>query len=610
MKNPWQVDSMEAFACLKCPECYFTSKQGDLFQDHAVQCHPLSHVLFGMIELEYNTDKEIQRYDQNDIQSYQYMNSSNRLDIQQDITETSSSDTNIEVLNYDPNNCLYGVSEMEIHTVGKETQINDQNCIEDYIHENSVTQTNFLKDIAGKFANIADSNDVQTHNFKKSDFINDMDENDAYELGMGALVRTAVPSQKLSDDVKENYSHVNQDSNLKCDLISNIETGDNKEDTFEENPSSYVKLQNWQFDAMTKELRDGVESWRMIADESPSNTALMKAARFEEFRKWINKLKPPEGKKLRKFDTRRLLRSRIYNWRKKCNDHQKKISTSEKPMQKWQGSWGILYDLFLVDKQKFEQNQNNEMETYSEINEDSPNFSLTTVYKAENNIQNSKKGRYVHERKKVWPCDICDISFRLQSNFIMHYVECLSKKENQVICGICALSFTYTKSLVKHLETTHKGKIYKEKCFNCNNCNSGFFGAKELKVHVLNAHLDGKLLPCPICNGTFKDIKILKQHLKAVHGEKKFNCLLCKAKYSLNQSLKNHIMSVHENTNPHKCSMCNFAAKLKDTLNRHIKSVHKEKKFKCHVCDAKFTAKSYLNNHTKYLCEGKKRTEK
>ena len=62
MKNPWQVDSMEAFACLKCPECYFTSKLSDLFQDHAVQCHPLSQVLFGMIELENNTDKEIQRY--------------------------------------------------------------------------------------------------------------------------------------------------------------------------------------------------------------------------------------------------------------------------------------------------------------------------------------------------------------------------------------------------------------------------------------------------------------------------------------------------------------------------------------------------------------------
>ena len=566
MKNPWQVDSMEAFACLKCPECYFTSKQDDLFKDHAVKSHPLSQVLFGMIELGVNTDKEIQRYDQNDIQSYQHLNSSNHLDIQQDITETSSSDTNIEVLNYDPNDRLYGVSEMDIPTVGKETQINDQNCIEDYLHENSVTQSNFHKDVTGKFANLAESNDDPTlfdeQKFEQSqnNFANDIIERDTHEFG--------------------------------------------KENTFEENPSGYVKLQEWQFDAMTKELRDGVESWRMIADVSLSNTAVMKAARFEEFRKWIDRLKPPEGKKLKKFNTCRLLKSRIYNWSEKCKNHQKKINISEKPMPKWQGSWGILYDLFLVDRQKFEQNQN------SEINEDSPNFSLTTVYKAEKNISNSKKGRYVHKRKEVWPCDICNISFRLQSNFIIHYVECLSKKENQVICGICALPFSYTKSLVKHLETTHNGKIYKEKCFNCSNCNSRFFGAKELKVHIRNAHLDGKLLPCPLCNGSFKNILILKQHLKGIHGEKKFNCLLCKAKYSLKQSLKNHIMSVHENTRPHKCSMCDFAANLKDILNSHIKSVHEEKKFKCHVCDAKFTIKSSLNDHTKYVCKGKKTTEK
>ena len=406
-------------------------------------------------------------------------------------------------------------------------------------------------------------------------------------------------------DVKENYSLVNQGSNLKYNLTSNTETGDEDK----ENTSSYVKLQDWQFDAMTKELRDGVESWRMIADVSPTNTAVMKAARFEEFCKWINKLKPPEGKKLKKFNTCRLLKSRINSWSEKCKNHQKRISISEKPMPKWQGSWGILYDLFLVDKQKFEQNQNSEMETFSEIDEDSPNFSLTTVYKAEKNISNSKKGRYVHKSKEVWPCDICDISFRLQSDFIMHYVECLSKKENQVICGICALSFTSTKTLVNHLETTHKGKIYKEKCFNCSNCNSRFFGAKELKVHIKNAHLDEKLLPCPLCNGSFRNILIFKQHLKNIHGEKKFNCLLCKAKYSMKQSLKNHIMSVHENTRPHKCPMCDFAANLKDILNSHIKSVHGGNRFKCHVCDGKFTIKSSLNNHMKYVCKGKKRTE-
>ena len=65
MENPWQVDSIEAFACLKCPECVFNTKENKVFQNHAVENHPMSHFLFG--------------------------------------TPKSKSDTNIVVLNYDPN---------------------------------------------------------------------------------------------------------------------------------------------------------------------------------------------------------------------------------------------------------------------------------------------------------------------------------------------------------------------------------------------------------------------------------------------------------------------------------------------------------------------------
>ena len=49
-KNPWKVESVQAFSCLKCPECSFNTKQEALFQDHAVENHPLSIVLFGKIK--------------------------------------------------------------------------------------------------------------------------------------------------------------------------------------------------------------------------------------------------------------------------------------------------------------------------------------------------------------------------------------------------------------------------------------------------------------------------------------------------------------------------------------------------------------------------------
>ena len=45
--NPWQVDSIESFKYLKCPECVFETKEKTCFQNHAIENHPLSHALFG-----------------------------------------------------------------------------------------------------------------------------------------------------------------------------------------------------------------------------------------------------------------------------------------------------------------------------------------------------------------------------------------------------------------------------------------------------------------------------------------------------------------------------------------------------------------------------------
>ena len=45
-ENPWKVDSIQAFYLIKCPECTFDTKQETLFQEHAFENHPLSHVLF------------------------------------------------------------------------------------------------------------------------------------------------------------------------------------------------------------------------------------------------------------------------------------------------------------------------------------------------------------------------------------------------------------------------------------------------------------------------------------------------------------------------------------------------------------------------------------
>ena len=45
--NPWQVESIQAFYYLKCPECEFDTIDENMFEDHAIENHPMSLELFG-----------------------------------------------------------------------------------------------------------------------------------------------------------------------------------------------------------------------------------------------------------------------------------------------------------------------------------------------------------------------------------------------------------------------------------------------------------------------------------------------------------------------------------------------------------------------------------
>ena len=49
--NPWQVDNIQEFYFLKCPECDFMHKEKSDFQNHAVENHPLSVTFFGEVNM-------------------------------------------------------------------------------------------------------------------------------------------------------------------------------------------------------------------------------------------------------------------------------------------------------------------------------------------------------------------------------------------------------------------------------------------------------------------------------------------------------------------------------------------------------------------------------
>ena len=50
-QNPWQVESVQAFVYINCPECSFKTKEEGFFQDHAVASHPNCFALFGRSDI-------------------------------------------------------------------------------------------------------------------------------------------------------------------------------------------------------------------------------------------------------------------------------------------------------------------------------------------------------------------------------------------------------------------------------------------------------------------------------------------------------------------------------------------------------------------------------
>ena len=66
-----------------------------------------------------------------------------------------------------------------------------------------------------------------------------------------------------------------------------------------------------------------------------------------------------------------------------------------------------------------------------------------------------------------------------------------------------------------------------------------------------------------------------------------------------NQSLRNHVATIHENLKPYSCQICGENFSLNQKLKRHTETVHEEKTQKCvcDLCGKEYSHKSALKDH-------------
>ena len=647
MDNPWYVDSIEAFACLKCPECVFNTKENKVFQNHAVENHPMSHFLFG--------------------------------------TPKSKSDTNIVVLNYDPNDIEKYIKEnsnMLEYSLANSTEVS---MIKEELSEKTyfVEQVNEINESSKSSFHGQPFTEVLESNFDNQTVIDMTNRDKAKRLGeKSSLLALNDVNERTETYLNElSLQKITKGIELDFDNQTVIHaTNLDKELVFEEKTPLAMKKELYEYDFVDKpsevvpedrkidysSIEDPDERDENIAsfDEKTKKFLCTKCDR-SFIRKGMVKYhfakthKQKGKKRLRcKFCNCRILSQADLDFHilsvhggkqpecTTCNEtfyqeidlviHLKEVHDEKMSYScyicgaKSSSKYNLKLHINSVHEKKRPFKCN--LCDYSGSSQSRLNEHMTT------------HGPSVDERKKAWPCDKCDKGF-IKENGLKKHIEVVHKGKRRFKCIECDHNFGYNHELKRHMDVTHagirpfncidcessfytkhelKGHFKKhhegkdpidEKKFQCKYCNDKIVSQADLDVHVLSVH-KGKKPECPVCSESFSKESYLVIHMKKAHKKKlSYSCHICNVKCARKPNLRLHIQSVHEKKKPFFCNLCDYSSSALASLNGHMNSIHgppgpsiaeKKKAWPCKKCDKGFTTEKGLEKHIEAVHEGKK----
>lgn len=136
-------------------------------------------------------------------------------------------------------------------------------------------------------------------------------------------------------------------------------------------------------------------------------------------------------------------------------------------------------------------------------------------------------------------------------------------------CRHCGEAFTLKKYMADHLRNNHPEIM--SLLWVCELCASVHRSKKSFDYHV-ETHNENTVL-CDVCNKTYNNIQLLKQHQKKSHCESqsglRFVCSQCGKPQESNYKLQKHIESVHERLRRWKCLNCSKCYLTRNNWRRH-----------------------------------------
>ena len=193
--------------------------------------------------------------------------------------------------------------------------------------------------------------------------------------------------------------------------------------------------------------------------------------------------------------------------------------------------------------------------------------------------------------KKVYKCDVCHKSFKLQVSLKRHSRLHSSDKQDKIMCKHCGKAFTHVGNLKTHMRI-HTG----EKPFKCEICGRGFSQNGNKELHMSRHRKENQHI-CDICGKSYNDISYLNKHTRIQHGgTATIKCPKCRKNLYDMASLRRHMIT-HTDKKLYKCSTCGKGFNQYANLQSHKRVHTSEKPFKCTDCATCFRTKHELNLH-------------
>ena len=558
--NPWNVQSLQAFLCLKCPECVFDTKEKVSFENHAIENHPLSSVLFGKTVKEEKTfDKE---FDLRDPLLADKMDS--------------------EDLQWEPDYLDYCESKLEEGPDHSRARFDSSGAFLGYGYTEHNVETNGIKQLK-KTSKIG---------HKKKD-------GNECPICKEVLETQSSKMEHVSLMHPERKIHDCHYCDFKCLILNTLKKHKARKHPEHCDPKLLPKTSNNSTTRICQVCKEKFSTRIGMMEHYISNHPDTKVYSCQfcgvkqlggrNLEKHITRKHPEQesyiphsGKKAGyrmcpicklSFKSRSLMmehfpsvhpEEKIYNC-SLCDEHYLNVK-------------GLQKHIFRTHERKI--------------------TSLGCSFCGKDFLSKQDLKNHIdteHETKE-YECSKCDAKFRSQEGLQSHIEYVHEGKRYQ--CTTCGEVLESITKLESHTAQVHD----RTKLFECPTCKAVYTSERTLKEHISFVHENATGHLCPECGESFRDKRQLRDHIFVVHEGKEYKCGFCSKSYGSKLVMQKHVRTIHQGKKPEpaKCSMCDKYFTTKSQVKIHIQAVHEKKRpYACDLCNLSFAQTAHLKTHMK-----------